>query len=221
VAWSRRRIGLALAGVAWAGAVVFATFETESLFAAAALMAGAALAVLASRRGDWPWASAGALGALLVLAALTSAFVIRDRIRETDPFTQIRTNAEAIAPEVDRCLGDDRRAVIANTQLSLYDELGLENPTPYVQFHYDFARYEPDFIDDMRAGEVPAFIQTYPLRGWMYGVRDELARDYVPCSRISVPATENTITIWVHADHAPAEQRTLQAQPDGSLVSLD
>jgi hypothetical protein len=221
VAWSRRSIGLALAGVAWAGAVVFATFETESLLAGAALMVGAAGAVLASRRGDWPWASAGALGALLALTAIASAFVIRDRIRSTDPLTQVRTNAELLAPEVNRCLGDDRRALIAPTQLSLYDELGLENPTPYVQFHYDFARYEADLVDDMRAGNVPAFIQTYPLRGWMYGVRDELAQDYVPCSRVAVPETGNTITVWVDADRAPAEQRTLQAQPDGRLVSPD
>jgi hypothetical protein len=221
VVWPRRRIGVVVAGAVWAGAVVFATFETESLLAGAALVAGAALAVLASRRGDWPWASAGAVGALLALTAMTAAFVIRDRFRETDPFTQIRTNAEAIAPEVDRCLGDDRRAVVATTQLSLYDFLGLENPTPYVQFHYDFARYEDDFIDDMRAGEVPAFVQVYPLRGWMYGVRDELASNYVPCSRVAVPDTGNTITIWVGKDHAPAEQRTLQAQPDGSLASLD
>jgi hypothetical protein len=214
--------GLVLAaGCAWAGVLVFVGFEVESLLAGAALMAGAAVATLASRRGDWKWASGGALAVLVLIAAAGSGFVIRDRIRSTDPYTQIRTNAEAIAPEVDRCLGQDPRAVITTTQLSLYDFLGLENPTPYVQFHYDFARYAPDLVDEMRAGEVPALIQTYPLPEWMVEVRDELVRGYVRCSRVSVPATGNTITIWVDADLAPAGQRSLRAQPDGSLVSLD
>lgn len=214
----RRSLALTAAGCAWAGVVVFVGFEAESLLAGAALMVGAAIAALASRRGDWPWASAGAIGALALLVVLGSGAAIRDRIRSTDPYLQVRTNAHAIAPEVERCLGDDRRAVIATTQLSVGDLLGLENPTPYVQFYYDFERFAPDLLADMRAGDVPALIETYPLPEWMAGVRDELARSYVPCSRVSVPATGNTITIWVHADHAPAEQRSLQAQPDGSLA---
>ncbi len=209
-----------VAGAAWAAALLFAAFEIESLLSGAILMVGAALAVVVGYRGDWPWASAGALVVLLAVAVVGSGFALRDRIRSTDPYAQIRTNAQAIAPEVDRCLGDDRRAVIANTQLSLYDFLGLENPTPYVQFHYDFARYAPDLVDDMRAGDVPAFIQTYPLREWMHEVGDELQRSYVPCSRVAVPATGNTITIWVGADHAPTEQRSLQAAPDGTLTAV-
>jgi hypothetical protein len=220
VRWARGNAAAVLVGIAWAAALVIGAFETESLVAGAILLIGAALAVLASDRGERTWASCGALGALLSVALVGSVFVIRDRIRSTDPYAQIRTNAHALAPEVDRCLDGDRRAVIANTQISLYDFLGLENPTPYVQFHYDFARYESDLVADMRAGEVPAFIQTYPFRGWMYEVRDELERAYVPCSRVAVPATGNTITIWVGEDHAPAERRTLQAQPDGSLVPL-
>ena len=218
---ARRRTarGVALvAGGAWAGAVVFAAVETESLLAGAALMAGAAVAALVARRGDWPWASAGALAVLVLLAAVGSGLAVRDRIRSTDPYTQVRTNAEAIRPEVDRCLGDERRAVIATTQLSLYDLLGLENPTPYVQFYYDFRRYAPDLVADMRAGEVPALIETYPLPDWMAEVRDELARSYMPCSQVAVPATGNTITVWVEAGRAPADQRSLQVQPDGSLA---
>jgi hypothetical protein len=220
----RRRRGdpglLVAAGCAWAGAVVFVAFEAESLLAGAALIAGAAAAVVASRRGDWLWASGGAVGVLLAIAVLGSAVAIRDRIRSTDPYTQIRTNAQAIAPEVDRCLGGDRRAVIATTQLTLYDLLGLENPTPYVQFHYDFARYAPDLVAEMQAGDVPALIQTEPLPEWMVEVSDELARSYVPCSQVSVSATGNNITIWVDAGRAPAGQRALQARPDGTLVPL-
>jgi hypothetical protein len=216
-----RSVGMLAAGGLWAAAVVLVAFETESLLAEVALMGGAAVATLASRRGDWPWASGGAVVVCMLIALVGSASVLRDRIRSTDPQTQIRTNAQAIAPEVDRCLGGDRRAVIAPTQLSLYGFLRLENPTPYVEFRYDFVRYAPTLVDRMQAGDVPAFIQTYPLREWMSDVRDELADDYVACSRVSVPATGDTITIWVDADRAPAAQRELSVQPDGSLVSLD
>jgi hypothetical protein len=214
-------IGMVLAGVAWAAVVVFVVVETESLLAGAALMVGAAAATLAARHGDWTWASAGALSVLALIAVAGSTSVMRDKIRSTDPFTQVSTNAQAIAPEVDRCLGDDHRAVIATTQLSLYDYLALRNPTPYVQFYYDFVRYAPDLADRMQAGEVPAFVQVYPLPDYMAEVSDELARDYVPCSRIAVPATGNTITIWVDADRAPAEQRRLRAEPGGRLVPVD
>jgi hypothetical protein len=55
----------------------------------------------------------------------------------------------------------------------------------------------------------------------MADVGDEPARDYVPCSRIAVPATRNTITIWVDAARAPVQQRTLRAEPDGRLVPAD
>ena len=220
VLWPPRRAAFTLVGCAWAGAVVFAAFETDSLLAAVALMAGAAIAVLASHRGDWPWASAGALGVLLAIGVYGTAFAIRDKVGSTDPYAQINADASAIAPEVDRCLGDDRRAVIVNSQLPLYEVLGLENPTPYVQFHYDFTRYAPDLVERMRAGDVPALIQTAPFREWLGEVVDELERSYVPCSRVQVPETGNTITIWVDADQAPAEQRTLRAQPDGSVLPV-
>ena len=220
VRWPLRRVAFTLVGCLWAGAVVLAAFESDSLLAAASLMAGAAIAVLASRRSDWPWASAGALGVLLAVGVYGTAFAVRDKVRSTDPYTQLDTDAEAIAPEVDRCLGDDRRAVIVNSQLPLYEVLGLENPTPYVQFHYDFRRYAPEMAERMQAGEVPALIQTAPFREWLGDVVDELERSYVRCSQVEVPATGNSITIWVGADLAPAEQRALRAQPDGTLLPI-
>ena len=223
----RRGAALGLiAGAAWAGALLFAAFELESLLSGAILMFGVALAVVVGYRGDWPWASAGALsrpagGALWWARGSHCATRCHQR-------TPTPRSAPMPRPSPPRSTGASETTggpSIANTQLSPRTTSSASRTRRRTCSSTTTSpATRPDLVDDMRAGDVPAFIQTYPLREWMHEVGDRARQSsYVPCSRVAVPATGNTITIWVGADHAPAEQRSLRAGPDGTLtpVGLD
>jgi hypothetical protein len=96
---------LALVGAAWLLGTVLLAFQTRSVVVVAVLCALAALGPLVAWGRDLVSFSAGALLAAVGLAATCVWSLTADELRGPEDGLWEQTVAQAIAPEVDRCLG--------------------------------------------------------------------------------------------------------------------
>jgi hypothetical protein len=201
---------LAAVGVAWVVGTTLFAFRAGSVVVLASLCALAALGPLAAWRGrDLPAVSLGALVAAAGLAATCVWSLSTDELRGEQDGLWDRTVAQAIGADVERCLGDDRRAWVTPEPLGLYRLLELENPTPYFLFWPGFAVEEPDVLARIERREIPAVVQVGP---WMTSMLDGMApaieSTYTLCGEVMVPEDGVTgipprnVRIWV--DERPA-----------------
>lgn len=186
-----------VAGAAWFALAVGVGFTTTTLLAAAGLVLVCLLGVAAARWGDQPAHSLGAvLGALALVVVALGSHASGQVPGPTDDLHAQHIAVEA-KPEVDRCLGERREALVVPQPLGLYDYLGVTNPTPFYLFWPGF-RHETDrvvaMIDD---GTLPAIIQ---VNDWPPLAFDELAPAIEArmnrCAELVVQTTGDRVTIW-------------------------
>ena len=192
------------AGAAWLLGGVLLAFSTRSVVVVAVLGGVAAVGLLATWGRDATAFSAGALVAAAGLAATSVWSLSATELRGPEDGLWEQTVAAAIGPEVDRCVGADRRVWVAPEPLGLYRLLDLENPTPYFLFWPGFSVEEPDVLRRIEQGEVPAVLQVGP---WMTSMLDGMApaieARYELCAEVLVPEDPVTgipprnVRLWV------------------------
>jgi hypothetical protein len=187
-----------LGGVVWFALAIVVGFTTTTLLAAAALAAVCLAGVAMARRGDLVFASAGA--GLAALALVVVALGSHAGGQVPGPADDLRAQQIALEaqPEVERCLGAGRAALVVPQPLGLYDYLGVSNPTPFYLFWPGF-RHEAErvlaMIDD---GTLPAVIQ---VNDWPPVAFDELGPAIEArmdrCAELVVATTGDRVTVWV------------------------
>lgn len=219
---SRRPVAwvLAPAGALWAGATLWLGFGLQSMAGAVLLVALAVVgAVLGSTflRGATAAVSAGALVVLGCVPALASVDHLNDMRRDAKSFQVTDAITRWAGPEVERCSGGSREALVMPNYLELYDTLGITNPTPYYLFHYDFAQYEDVLVPQLEDGSIPVVIETMPLHTPQPWLTDAIHANYVPCSIVRIEKQATTVTIWTHKSRGSVERRDLSVR-GGELV---
>ena len=209
----------ALVGIAWAVLALKVGFDTDSLAGPVVLIVLALVAVVATRFFA-PYLFVASLGALLVIAVypvVAAVDRVNDMAREDEPLAMAEQMATAIKPELERCLGGSNEALIVPTVLPLYDALGVENPTPFYLFHYDFGRNEETVEADFESGRVPVVIAALglPKHPWM---NESLRENYRRCSRVKIEEHRETVDIWTHKTREPFEKRVVTVKPDGETT---
>lgn len=175
---------------------ILVAFRTASFLAYPALLAVAGAGVWAARHRDLPWSGLGAAGAAAVLAvAGLGARAAGEVTRPGD--TRAEEITAAVRPEVEGCLGGDRRVWVIPHPLRLYTTLEVTNPTPFYLFWPGLAREVPRVRRMVQAGRIPTILQvnTIPpgLRASLGGL---VAERYQVCHRQRVATTGDLVTVW-------------------------
>ena len=209
-----------LVGVAWALLALKVGFGTDSLAGPVVLILLAVAAVLATRFFA-PRLLGASLGALLVIAGYPVAAAVdrvHDVVREDEPLAMAQQMSTAIKPELTRCLGGSNEALIIPTVLPLYDELGVQNPTPFYLFHYDFGRNQKQVEADFKSGRVPVVIAAtaLPNHPWM---KASLHENYRRCSRVNIEQHGEIVDIWTHISREPFDKRVVTVKPNGEITA--
>lgn len=204
------------AGAAWVGAALAFGFGAHSLIGPLILVLVVSVMMIGTRlRARLVAVSAGAC-LVLGLVPLASAIEhVDDLSRDSRQLEAAEVWGDAIRPEMTRCLKGGRTAFVLGNQLSLYDALDVENPTPFYLFHYDFGRNEKQLTAMMASGEVPVVLQTTAMArgGW---VETAIEKDYEPCAEVWIAEDHRRFRIWAHRSLEPFEKRAVTVQPDGT-----
>lgn len=207
------------AGAAWVGAALVFGFGAHSLIGPVILVLVVSVMMIGTRlRARLVAVSAGAC---LVLAAVPLASAVEhvdDLSRDSRQLEAADAWADAVRPEMTRCLKGGRTAFVLGNHLSLYDALDIENPTPFYLFHYDFDRNEKQLTAMMGSGEVPVVLQVTALArgGW---VEAAIEKDYESCAEVWIAEEDRRFRIWAHRSLEPFEKRTVTVEPDGTITS--
>ena len=204
-------------GAAATAALIRNGFDLDSFAGPVLLVTGcAAVALLVSAtRLPLVSVSAGAVAVLVALPVVTSVDRVGRMADAAEPYDLVDTITYGTIAEVDRCLGDNRDALVIPTVLQLYDELDLHNPTPYYLFHYDFGRNRADVVADFESGRVPAVILSMSLPDALPWLRQELEANYNRCARVGIVDPGHSVEVWVHKSRRTVE-RVVRVQPDGT-----
>jgi hypothetical protein len=190
-----RAAGAAVVGAGWFALAIAAGFRIASFAAIVALCLVCLAGVAAAAKGDWPWASAGALAAAVLLVMGGLANRSAEEIRADEGGDQAVAIATAVAPAVDRC-APEGQAWIVPSPLMLYETLDLTNPTPFFHFWYTLEA-EHDrirtLIDD---GVVPAIIQPYGWPESMEPLVGYIESRFEVCEEVLVESTGNLVRFW-------------------------
>ena len=198
----RRPLGL-LGGLLAVVAVGVAAVSVRSLAVAGVLLLAAGLASLLARRAELPAASLGALAALLVAGLAGSASVLADVVRADRPVAEGALLSEAVAATVDRCVAPDRRAWVLPEPLALYEELDLENPTPYYLFWGGVD--DETVIEQAREGRLGTVVEVGVFPPSARELGEWVRREWSVCGSVRVPATavpggqwtlDQRVTVW-------------------------
>ncbi len=212
----------AVVGAAWAGLAAALGFGSDSLAGPVILVLLVVAAVVVARvvRSPLVWASGGALVVLAGLPLVATVDRVDDLMAEDMPFALADRLAAAINPELERCLDGGDEALIMPTVLPLYDRTGVDNPTPYYLFHYDFGRNRVALESDLTGGRVPVIIASMALpdHPWM---RDAIYENYRRCSKVNTEEGRHTVDIWTHRSLGPTEQRLVTVHADGTVTYGD
>ena len=208
-------VGFAV-GAAWVGAALAFGFGAHSLIGPAILVLVVSVMTIATRlRARLVAVSTGACLVLGVVPLASAVEHVDDLSRDSRQLEAAEVWGDAIRPEMARCLKGGRTAFVLGNQLSLYDTLDIENPTPFYLFHYDFGRNEKQLTALMASGEVPVVLQTTAMArgGW---VETAIERDYEPCAEVWIAEEHKRFRIWAHRSLEPFEKRDVTVQPDGT-----
>ncbi|MBO0841844.1 MAG: hypothetical protein J2O46_01565, partial [Nocardioides sp.] len=195
-------VALAVAGAAWTVATLWLGFGLQSMAGAVVLVALAVAGALASHllrtHRALVAASAGSLLVLGGVPALASLDHLDDLRHAARPFANDDAIAQAIRPEVTRCAGGTKQALVIPNYLELYGDLGLTNPTPYYLFHYDIAEHRADLTRRLTDGSVPLIIDTMPLHTPEPWLTSTIRQQYTPCAVVRIVRLGMVITVWTH-----------------------
>lgn len=203
-------------GAAWVGAALAFGFGAHSLIGPVILVLVVSVMMIGTRqRARLIAVSAGACLVLGVVPLASAIDHVDDLSRDSRPFEAAEVWADALRPEMTRCLKGGRTAFVLGNQLSLYDALDVENPTPFYLFHYDFGRNEKQLTAMMAGGEVPVVLQTTAMArgGW---VETAIEKDYEPCAEIWIAKDHRRFRLWAHRSLEPFEKRAVTVRPDGT-----
>jgi hypothetical protein len=194
--WVWRVVAL-LAGAGWSAGAIALGFTWPSLFAAAGLMLLCIGAALVARTGDHPWAGVGAgLTALvLIFGAVPS---VLERVPDDDSDQRSAMTAAAAQPLVEDCLGPEREAWIVPLPPTMYDWLGISNPTPWYLFWAGFAQETDRVIGEVDAGEIPVIIQFNEWPPSFERLGPAIEDRYELCGETTVEGTGDRIRVWQH-----------------------
>lgn len=193
-------VGLLLGG-AWAALTVGIGFTADSFLPVAVMIALCLVAVLASRRAELLWASTAAALVLLALpvAAVTNRNI--DRVQGSQPLVEAQGMATRLKPLLAGC-GVTDKAWIVPGPISLYDTLGVKNPTDYYLFHYLFAGEAERVVPLMENGSIPAIIlPDGRLPNSAKAFQPVLEEHYRLCAEtpfLAAPAPQ--MQIWTYVD---------------------
>lgn len=200
--WDRPRgprvlqVLFAAGGALWAAAAIAVGFRTESLIAIIGLCTICLAAVVAAQRAEAVAASVGALVALAGLVGVSLLGGVASQARQDEARAGAQAVADALADEVDRCIGPGREAWVVPGPLTLYRDLELVNPTPHVVFWYSFEGRSDDVIDRLTSGDLDAVIQVGAWPESVEPIRGIIESELAPCASTDVPLTGQTATIW-------------------------
>ncbi|MEU6135272.1 hypothetical protein [Nocardioides sp. NPDC047086] len=203
-------------GAAWVGAALAFGFGARSLVGPVILVLVVSVMMIGTRlRARLVAVSAGACLVLGVVPLASAVEHVDDLSRESRQLEAADVWGDAIRPEMTRCLKGGRTAFVLGNQLSLYDALDVENPTPFYLFHYDFGRNEKQLTAMMAGGEVPVVLQTTAMArgGW---VETAIEKDYEPCAEVWIAEEHRRFRIWAHRSLEPFERRAVTVRPDGT-----
>ncbi len=203
-------------GAAWVGAALAFGFGAHNLIGPAILVLVVGVMMIGTRlRARLVAVSAGACLVLGVVPLAAAVEHVDDLSRDSRQLDAAEVWGDAIRPEMTRCLKGGRTAFVLGNQLSLYDSLDVENPTPFYLFHYDFGRNEEQLTAMMASGEVPVVLQTTAMArgGW---VETAIEKDYEPCAEVWIAEEHVRFRIWAHRSLEPFEKRAVTVQPDGT-----
>ena len=206
-------------GAAWVGAALAFGFGAHSLIGPLILVLVVSVMMIGTRlRARLVAVSAGACLVLGVVPLAAAVEHVDDLSRDSRQLEAADVWGDAIRPEMTRCLKGGRTAFVLGNQLSLYDALDVENPTPFYLFHYDFGRNEKQLTAMMASGEVPAVLQTTAMArgGW---VETAIEKDYEPCAEVLIAEDHRRFRIWAHRSLEPFEKRAVTVQPNGTRTS--
>lgn len=206
-------------GAAWVGAALAFGFGAHSLIGPLILVLVVSVMMIGARlRARLVAVSAGACLVLGVVPLTAAVEHVDDLSRDSRQLEAAEVWGDAIRPEMTRCLKGGRTAFVLGNQLSLYDALDVENPTPFYLFHYDFGRNEKQLTAMMASGEVPVVLQTTAMArgGW---VETAIEKDYEPCAEVWIAEEHMRFRIWAHRSLEPFEKRAVTVQPDGTRTS--
>ncbi|MEU0268462.1 hypothetical protein [Nocardioides sp. NPDC006303] len=206
-------------GAAWVGAALAFGFGAHSLIGPLILVLVVSVMMIGTRlRARLVAVSAGACLVLGVVPLAAAVEHVDDLSRDSRQLEAAEVWGDAIQPEMTRCLKGGRTAFVLGNQLSLYDALDVENPTPFYLFHYDFDRNEKQLTAMMANGEVPVVLQTTAMArgGW---VETAIESDYEPCAEVWIAEEHKRFRIWAHRSLEPFEKRAVTVQPDGTRTS--
>ncbi|SDK84741.1 hypothetical protein SAMN05428985_106349 [Nocardioides sp. YR527] len=208
------------AGAVWVGAALVLGFGAHSLIGPVILVLVVGVMMIGTRLPARLIAVSA--GACLVLAAVPLASAVErvdDLSRDSRQIEAADAWAYAVRPEMTRCLKGGRTAFVLGNQLSMYDALDIENPTPFYLFHYDFGRNQEQLTAMMESGEVPAVLQMTAMTpgGW---VEAAIEKGYEPCAEVWIAKDRQRIRIWAHRSLAPFEKRSVTVEPDGTRTSV-
>ncbi|MEU4454324.1 hypothetical protein AB0F44_23540 [Nocardioides sp. NPDC023903] len=207
------------AGAAWVDAALAFGFGAHSLIGPLLLVLAVSVMMIGTRlRARLVAVSAGACLVLGVVPLAAAVEHVDDLSRDSRQLEAAEVWGDAIRPEMTRCLKGGRTAFVLGNQLSLYDALDVENPTPFYLFHYDFGRNEKQLTAMMASGEVPVVLQTTAMArgGW---VETAIEKDYEPCAEVLIAEEHKRFRIWAHRSLEPFEKRAVTVQPDGTRTS--
>ncbi|MET8521923.1 hypothetical protein [Nocardioides sp. NPDC004968] len=207
------------AGAVWVGAALAFGFGARSLAGPVILVLVVSIMMITARlRARLVAVSVGACLVLGVVPLAAAIEHVDDLSRDSRQLEAAEVWGDAIQPEMTRCLKGARTAFVLGNQLSLYDALDVENPTPFYLFHYDFDRNEKQLTAMMAGGEVPVVLQTTAMArgGW---VETAIEKDYEPCAEVWIADEHQRFRIWAHRSLEPFEKRAVTVQPDGTRTS--
>lgn len=207
------------AGAAWVGAALAFGFGADSLIGPAILVLVVSVMMIGTRlRARLVAVSAGACLVLGMVPLAAAVEHVDDLSRDSRQLEAADVWGDAIRPEMTRCSEGGRTAFVLGNQLSLYDALDLENPTPFYLFHYDFDRNEKQLKAMMADGEVPVVLQTTAMAGGGW-VEAAIEKDYEPCAEVWIAEEHRRFRIWAHRSLEPFEKRAVTVHPDDTRTS--
>lgn len=193
------KVGVAvLAGAAWYAVGLFAGFQISSLLAIVGLTLVALSGVVAAGLDDFAAASVGAV----VMAGIIAVGGVGNHLRQTVSADEAEQEtaliAEAVRSEVDRCAGGSGEAWVVPSPLTLYDQLGLTNPTPFYAFWYNLEGERDRLITRMDEGSIPMIIQVGAWPRSMESMVEPIEERFSVCAQPRVETTGQVITLWTH-----------------------
>ena len=196
--WTPRTVAAGLGGVGWYAVGLAAGFRVASFGAIVALCLVVLATVAAGWRGEAVAASVGAMIAATTVVVTGSLLHVALEVRADEAFGETDAITVAAAGEVDRCIGEDRRAWVVRSPLTLYGTLDLQNPTRIYAFWYNLEAQAGELEASMRSGEIPAILQVTAWPESMAPLVEVVQEVYEVCAEVPVPDFGRTVRIWVH-----------------------